>query len=174
MSRPEVNGLIAATNAFVSLHRSEGFGFGLAEAMLLGKPAIGTDYSGNTDFLNRATGYPVPYELVPVGSGEYPDHEGQVWAEPRHCARRRAPWRRSSTIRRGTRPARAPATPSSRPITALPRRQPDARPPRDVGAAIVTPPRRFHFGASCFRAIGYSVSISFKKTQILPSCGARA
>ena len=52
MSRPEVNGLIAATDAFVSLHRSEGFGFGLAEAMLLAKPAIGTDYSGNTDFLN--------------------------------------------------------------------------------------------------------------------------
>ena len=90
MSRPEVNGLIAATDAFVSLHRSEGFGFGLAEAMLLGKPAIGTDYSGNTDFLNRATGYPVPYELVPVGSGEYPDHEGQVWAEPDIAAAARA------------------------------------------------------------------------------------
>ena len=50
--------------------------------MLLGKPAIGTDYSGNTDFLNHETGYPVPYELVPVGAGEYPDHQGQVWAEP--------------------------------------------------------------------------------------------
>jgi glycosyltransferase involved in cell wall biosynthesis len=81
MSRPEMNGLISATDAFVSLHRSEGFGFGLAEAMLLGKPAIGTDYSGNTDFLTDLTGYPVPYELVPVGAGEYPDHEGQVWAE---------------------------------------------------------------------------------------------
>jgi glycosyltransferase involved in cell wall biosynthesis len=82
MSRAEVNGLIAAADAFVSLHRSEGFGFGLAEAMLLGKPAIGTGYSGNTDFLSRETGYPVPYELVPVGAGEYPDHEGQLWAEP--------------------------------------------------------------------------------------------
>ena len=90
MSRPEVNGLIAATDAFVSLHRSEGFGFGLAEAMLLGKPAIGTDYSGNTDFLFDATGYPVPYELVPVGAGEYPDHEGQVWAEPDIAAAARA------------------------------------------------------------------------------------
>jgi len=90
MSRPEVNGLIAATDAFVSLHRSEGFGFGLAEAMLLGKPAIGTDYSGNTDFLNCATGYPLPYELVPVGSGEYPDHDGQVWAEPDIAAAARA------------------------------------------------------------------------------------
>jgi glycosyltransferase involved in cell wall biosynthesis len=82
MSRAEVSGLIGACDAFVSLHRSEGFGFGLAEAMLLGKPAIGTDYSGNTDFLKPATGYPVPYDLVPVGAGEYPDHEGQMWAEP--------------------------------------------------------------------------------------------
>ena len=47
----EMNGLLAVADAFVSLHRSEGFGFGLAEAMLLGKPAIGTDYSGNPDFL---------------------------------------------------------------------------------------------------------------------------
>jgi glycosyltransferase involved in cell wall biosynthesis len=90
MSRAEVNGLIAASDAFVSLHRSEGFGFGLAEAMLLGKPAIGTDYSGNADFLNDKTGYPVPYELVPVGAGEYPDHEGQVWAEPDIAAAARA------------------------------------------------------------------------------------
>ena len=90
MSRPEVNGLIAATDAFVSLHRSEGFGFGLAEAMLLGKPAIGTDYSGNTDFLTEATGYLVPNELVPLGAGEYPDHQGQGLGRARHrcgCAR---------------------------------------------------------------------------------------
>jgi glycosyltransferase involved in cell wall biosynthesis len=82
LSRGEMNGLLAVTDAYVSLHRSEGFGFGLAEAMLLGKPAIGTDYSGNRDFLTDETGYPVPYTLVPVRPGEYPDHEGQVWAEP--------------------------------------------------------------------------------------------
>jgi glycosyltransferase involved in cell wall biosynthesis len=58
--------------------------------MLLGKPTIGTDYSGNTDFLTAATGYPVPYELVPVGAGEYPDHGGQVWAEPDVAAAARA------------------------------------------------------------------------------------
>jgi glycosyltransferase involved in cell wall biosynthesis len=82
VARAEMNGLLAAADVFVSLHRSEGFGFGLAEAMLLGKPVIGTDYSGNTDFLNGETGYLVPYQLVPVGAGEYPDHQGQVWAEP--------------------------------------------------------------------------------------------
>ena len=55
-----MNGLLAATDAFVSLHRSEGFGFGLAEAMLLGKPAIGTDYSGNADFLTATPAIPCP------------------------------------------------------------------------------------------------------------------
>jgi glycosyltransferase involved in cell wall biosynthesis len=82
VARAEMNGLLAAADVFVSLHRSEGFGFGLAEAMLLGKPVIGTDYSGNTDFLSDETGYLVPYRLVAVGAGEYPDHQGQVWAEP--------------------------------------------------------------------------------------------
>jgi glycosyltransferase involved in cell wall biosynthesis len=82
VSRAEMNGLLAAMDVFVSLHRSEGFGFGLAEAMLLGKLAIGTDYSGNADLLNADTGYSMPYKLVPVKAGEYPDHEGQVWAEP--------------------------------------------------------------------------------------------
>jgi glycosyl transferase family 1 len=82
VSRAEMNGLLAAADVFVSLHRSEGFGFGLAEAMLLGKAVIGTDYSGNTDFLNDETGFLVPYQLVPVEAGEYPDHQDQVWAEP--------------------------------------------------------------------------------------------
>jgi glycosyltransferase involved in cell wall biosynthesis len=82
MSRPEMNGLLAVSDAYVSLHRSEGFGFGLAEAMALGKPVVGTAYSGNADFLNPETGYPVSFTLVPVRAGEYPDHEGQLWAEP--------------------------------------------------------------------------------------------
>ncbi|MGB6908863.1 MAG: glycosyltransferase family 4 protein [Methyloceanibacter sp.] len=82
VSRAEMNGLLATTDAFVSLHRSEGFGFGLAEAMLLGKPVVGTAYSGSADFLDSDTGYPVPYRLVPVKAGEYPEHDGQVWAEP--------------------------------------------------------------------------------------------
>ncbi|MEQ9315284.1 MAG: glycosyltransferase family 4 protein [Henriciella sp.] len=69
-------------DAYISLHRSEGFGLNIAECMLLGKPVIATDYSGNTDFLSDNLGYPVPYNLVPVREGEYPESEGQVWAEP--------------------------------------------------------------------------------------------
>ncbi len=82
MSRLEMNGLLQACDAYVSLHRAEGFGLVLAEAMALGMPVIGTAYSGSADFLNPNTGYPISFTLVPVKPGEYPDHEGQVWAEP--------------------------------------------------------------------------------------------
>jgi hypothetical protein len=54
----------------------------MAEAMALCKPVIGTDYSGNTDFLSKQTGFPVSYRLVAVAPGAYPGGEGQVWAEP--------------------------------------------------------------------------------------------
>src|ERR1019366_3977830 len=82
MRRDEVDTLMSLADCFVSLHRSEGFGFGMAEGMALGKPVIGTDYSGNTDFLTEETGFPVSYRLVPVAPGAYPGHEDQVWAEP--------------------------------------------------------------------------------------------
>jgi glycosyltransferase involved in cell wall biosynthesis len=75
-------GLIRASDAYVSLHRSEGFGLGMAEALSFGRIVIGTDYSGSTDFLNDQTGYPVPYSLCPVLPHEYPFSEGQFWAEP--------------------------------------------------------------------------------------------
>ena len=71
-----------ACDAYVSLHRAEGFGLGMVEAMSFGRIVIGTDYSGCTDFLTAQTGYPVPYALRPVLPDEYPYAEGQVWAEP--------------------------------------------------------------------------------------------
>jgi glycosyltransferase involved in cell wall biosynthesis len=83
LDRARTIDLTATCDAFVSLHRAEGFGFGMAEAMSLGKPVIGTDYSGSTDFLSERTGYPVRYELVPVGDTDYPYYQiGQVWADP--------------------------------------------------------------------------------------------
>jgi glycosyltransferase involved in cell wall biosynthesis len=82
LRRPQVDALTGLADCFVSLHRSEGFGFGMAEAMALGKPVIGTDYSGNTDFLTEATGFPVAYRLITVPPGAYPGYEDQVWAEP--------------------------------------------------------------------------------------------
>jgi glycosyltransferase involved in cell wall biosynthesis len=82
LSRADTLALIASTDAVVSLHRSEGLGLLIAEAMLLGKPVIATDYSASRDLPFAATGYPVSCKLVPVHEGEYPFAGGQVWAEP--------------------------------------------------------------------------------------------
>ncbi|WP_312318595.1 glycosyltransferase [Stenotrophomonas sp.] len=69
-------------DAYVSLHRAEGLGLGMAECMRLGKPVIATGWSGNLDFMNESNSLLVNYTLVPVQPGQYPHAEGQVWAEP--------------------------------------------------------------------------------------------
>jgi glycosyltransferase involved in cell wall biosynthesis len=81
MSRGEVLALIDACDCFVSLHRSEGFGRGPAEAMYLGKPVIVTAYSGNMDFTRAGASLLVDYKLIPVGAGDYVFGEDQVWAD---------------------------------------------------------------------------------------------
>jgi GT2 family glycosyltransferase/glycosyltransferase involved in cell wall biosynthesis len=82
LERDQVLGLNSSCDAFVSLHRSEGFGFNLAEAMLMGKPVIATNYSGSREFAREGTACVVNYKLVPVPEGSYPFSQGQVWAEP--------------------------------------------------------------------------------------------
>ncbi len=77
----EVKNLIRCCDCFVSLHRSEGFGRGLAEAMYLEKPLIATAYSGNMDFMDEQSALLVDFTLIPVRDGDYPKHEGQVWAD---------------------------------------------------------------------------------------------
>jgi glycosyltransferase involved in cell wall biosynthesis len=81
LEREEVVELVRASDAFVSLHRSEGFGRGPAEAMLLGKPTILTDYSGTADFADTDCAYPVDFTLVTVDVGDYPGVESQRWAD---------------------------------------------------------------------------------------------
>ena len=78
----ETKALVKLCDCFLSLHRSEGFGRGLAEAMYLGKPVIATGYSGNLDFTNAQNACLVDYMLVPVKDEEYPFGTGQKWAEP--------------------------------------------------------------------------------------------
>jgi len=81
LARPRAIALLTLADCFLSLHRSEGFGRGPAEAMLLGKPVIATDYSGTRDFVTSESALLVDYQLVPVEAQEYPGATGQVWAE---------------------------------------------------------------------------------------------
>jgi glycosyltransferase involved in cell wall biosynthesis len=81
LTREETLALIFACDAVVTLHRSEGLGLLVAEAMVLGKPVIATDYSATTELVTPDTGWPVDYCLTPVHEGMYPFHEGQFWAD---------------------------------------------------------------------------------------------
>nr|WP_284691468.1 glycosyltransferase [Pinirhizobacter soli] len=81
LPRDDLHALQRCCDAYVSLHRSEGFGLGMAESMILGKPVVATAYSGNLDFMTPDNGVLVPYRLVPVEAGEYSFGEGQHWAE---------------------------------------------------------------------------------------------
>jgi glycosyltransferase involved in cell wall biosynthesis len=78
----EMRDLMAACDAYVSLHRSEGAGLTISDAMALGKPVIATDWSGNTDFMALANSYPVRYRLVRLDRDVGPYRAGETWAEP--------------------------------------------------------------------------------------------
>jgi len=82
VSGEQMRALVANCDAFVSLHRSEGFGFSLAEAMVYEKPVIATGYSGNLMFMDEADSYLVGFGLTPIppGSANYP--AGALWADP--------------------------------------------------------------------------------------------
>jgi glycosyltransferase involved in cell wall biosynthesis len=82
LSRDAKQGLMNAADCYVSLHRSEGFGLTIAEAMLCSKPTIATDYSGNRDFMTADTNYPVPYRLITIDRDHGPYRIGQQWADP--------------------------------------------------------------------------------------------
>lgn len=84
LPRPELLALYRACDAFVSLHRAEGFGRGIAEALQLGLHVITTHYSGNVDFCSAPALADrvdlVRYRLVKVRPGQYPYGAGQQWA----------------------------------------------------------------------------------------------
>ena len=81
-SRAQVNAIIANCNCYVSLHRSEGFGFGPAEAMALGKAVMATHWSGNVDYMRQDNCVGINYQLVTIEQDYGPYKKGQVWAEP--------------------------------------------------------------------------------------------
>lgn len=79
--------LYASCDVLVSLHRSEGLGLSLMEAMTYGKPVLATAYSGNMDFCTPQNSCLVDYELIPAVS-KHPSYSaesvgpGAEWADP--------------------------------------------------------------------------------------------
>lgn len=82
IDRAHFNSLLRCCDAYVSLHRAEGFGLVLAECMAMGKPVVATAWSGNMEFMSSETACLVDYRLVQVREGDYPHWEGGVWAQP--------------------------------------------------------------------------------------------
>ncbi len=81
VDRDEMDALVQCSDAIVSLHRAEGFGFTPAEAMAQGKPVVATRYSGNLDYMHDENALLVDAALVPIaGAGPYP--AGARWADP--------------------------------------------------------------------------------------------
>lgn len=81
-TKTQVNSLIRAVDVYISLHRSEGFGLVLAEAMYLGTPVVATNWSGNTEFMNSDVACMVKASLVTLQKDELPFLKGSRWAEP--------------------------------------------------------------------------------------------
>jgi GT2 family glycosyltransferase/glycosyltransferase involved in cell wall biosynthesis len=84
MPPKQVAALKQLTDCLVSAHRAEGFGLNIAEAMVLGKPVIATQYSGNLLFCNQNNSLLVPARLCEVEQGTRHYPAGSVWAEPDH------------------------------------------------------------------------------------------
>lgn len=82
LSESERLDLIASTDALLSLHRSEGFGLVMAEAMLAGVPVIASDWSGNLDFMDEGSALLVPCRMVAARDGRGTYGTGESWADP--------------------------------------------------------------------------------------------
>ena len=82
LERDELLAIFGCSDVFLSLHRSEGFGRGLAEAFQLGLDVISTDYGGNADFCVGPLAHPVRCLEVPIPRNSYPYADGHCWGEP--------------------------------------------------------------------------------------------
>lgn len=82
LSGAEVHSLFASVDSYVSLHRSEGLGLGMAQAMYLGKPVIATGYSGNLEFMNAENSLLVNYAITELEEDSGPYERGTHWAAP--------------------------------------------------------------------------------------------
>ena len=82
LTKIEVNSLIRQVDVFVSLHRAEGFGLVMAEAMIVGTPVIATNWSSNTEFMNSDVACMVDCGFVTLKKDSPPYKKGAVWADP--------------------------------------------------------------------------------------------
>ncbi len=82
LSRVEVDSLIKCVDVYVSLHRAEGFGLVIAEAMMVGTATIATNYSANTEFQTKENSCLVGYREVPVKKNVWAHKKAYTWAEP--------------------------------------------------------------------------------------------
>jgi glycosyltransferase involved in cell wall biosynthesis len=82
LDRNTLNNLLNACDCYVSLHRAEGFGLPIAEAMYLGKPVIATRWSGSEDFMDAENSLPVDFTVIELDRDFGPYQKGQVWADP--------------------------------------------------------------------------------------------
>jgi len=82
MDKEDLLSLISSVDCYISLHRSEGLGLTLVEAMYAKKPVIATYYGGNTDFMSEDNSFPVKYNLIELDKNYGPYKKGNVWAEP--------------------------------------------------------------------------------------------
>ena len=78
----EMAAMIELADCVVSLHRSEGYGLNLVDAMTVGTPVIATGYSGNMTFMDEHSAFLVPFDEVEVGRGAYPYPAEARWAQP--------------------------------------------------------------------------------------------
>ena len=83
LSQGDVLNLTNACDVYLSLHRAEGFGLGIAEAMSKGKPVVVTDYSSTTEFCNASNSILVDYDMITAKSNNKLYTAAEKWAEPR-------------------------------------------------------------------------------------------
>jgi glycosyltransferase involved in cell wall biosynthesis len=81
-SGPEMADLMSAGDCYVSLHRAEGLGLTISDAMAAAKPVIATGWSGNMDFMTVANSFPVEFRLIELDKRVAHYRAGEVWAEP--------------------------------------------------------------------------------------------
>ncbi len=83
LSKEEVDSLIACVDVFISMHRAEGFGLVMAEAMALGTVCVATNWSSNTEFMNDDVACMVDYDIVEIEVNDLWYRKGNHWAQPR-------------------------------------------------------------------------------------------